>query len=164
MAENPTEPTVKKKTKGPSSNLNELRSIVNAKNLPEEDIFLKVASKLQLHEVKEVTSTIKRNTTILDVQKYDIIYTTIGVPHYAVVVEIDREFGTIWVISITSDCTMSLAIKIKESRLFASSYYVCYLAPIFNKNEIKYCGIADNKKEVDLIYKSIKNYYKQNFK
>ena len=118
---------------------NTLSSIINNSVIPDEDALEKVATK----------------------QKYDIVRTIIGpTVHYAIVVSIDIDFNTIWVIPITSDPTIGLTTRIKSSRLFLNSYYFCALYPIPFAGDIKYCGIIDNIVEFKEVLTAVKHYYK----
>lgn len=100
-----------------------LGSIINNNVISDEDALEKVVTKLQLTEYRKIIDIPANKLNATDVyttlQKYDIIRTTIGpVEHYAIVVSIDIVFNTIWVIPITSDPTIGLTTRIKNSRLF----------------------------------------------
>lgn len=95
----------------------------------------------------------------IPLQKYDVIKTVIAsMPHYAIVYTIDTEFNVAWVVPITSDITIDIAVPIKESRIF-KTFYVPYLCPVFlNKNQYKFITIFDSKKDFDNLVRAIKNY------
>lgn len=142
-----------------------LSSIINNSVISDEDALEKIATKLQLTEYRKVIDIPANKLNATDVyttlQKYDIIRTTIGpIEHYAVVVSIDIDFNTIWVIPITSDPTIGLTTRIKNSRLFLNSYYFCILHPIPFTGNIKYCGIIDNIAEFKEVLTAVKHYYK----
>lgn len=144
---------------------NTLSSIINNNAIPDEDALEKVVTKLQLTEYRKIIDIPTNKLNAIDVyttlQKYDIIRTTIGpVDHYAIVVSIDVDFNTIWVIPITSDPTIGLTTRIKNSRLFLNSYYFCILHPIPFTGNIKYCGIIDNIAEFKEVLTAVKHYYK----
>lgn len=81
-------------------------------------------------------------------------------PPLTTVVSIDIVFNTIWVIPITSDPTIGLTTRIKNSRLFLNSYYFCILYPIPFTGNIRYCGIIDNIAEFKEVLTAVKHYYK----
>lgn len=142
-----------------------LGSIINNNVISDEDALEKVATKLQLTEYRKIIDIPANKLNATDVyttlQKYDIIRTTIGpVEHYAIVVSIDIDFNIIWVIPITSDPTIGLTIRIKNSRLFLNSYYFCILHPIPFTGNIRYCGIIDNIAEFKEVLTAVKHYYK----
>lgn len=142
-----------------------LSSIINNNVISDEDALEKVVTKLQLTEYRKIIDIPANKLNATDVyttlQKYDIIRTTIGpVDHYAIVVSIDIDFNTIWVIPITSDPTIGLTTRIKNSRLFLDSYYFCILHPIPFTGNIKYCGIIDNIAEFKEVLTAVKHYYK----
>jgi hypothetical protein len=142
-----------------------LGSIINNNVISDEDALEKVVTKLQLTEYRKIIDIPANKLNATDVyttlQKYDIIRTTIGpVEHYAIVVSIDIVFNTIWVISITSDPTIGLTTRIKNSRLFLNSYYFCILYPIPFTGNIRYCGIIDNIAEFKEVLTAVKHYYK----
>lgn len=144
---------------------NALSSIINNSVISDEDALEKIATKLQLTEYRKVIDIPANKLNATDVyttlQKYDIIRTTIGpIEHYAIVVSIDIDFNTIWVIPITSDPTIGLTTRIKNSRLFLNSYYFCILHPIPFTGNIKYCGIIDNIAEFKEVLTAVKHYYK----
>lgn len=144
---------------------NTLSSIINNSVIPDEDALEKVATKLQLTEYRKIIDipATKLNATEVytTLQKYDIVCTIIGpTVHYAIVVSIDIDFNTIWVIPITSDPTIGLTTRIKSSRLFLNSYYFCALYPIPFAGDIKYCGIIDNIVEFKEVLTAVKHYYK----
>ncbi len=144
---------------------NILGSIINNNVISDEDALEKVVTKLQLTEYRKIIDIPANKLNATDVyttlQKYDIIRTTIGpVEHYAIVVSIDIVFNTIWVIPITSDPTIGLTTRIKNSRLFLNSYYFCALYPIPFAGNIKYCGIIDNIVEFKEVLTAVKRYYK----
>lgn len=144
---------------------NTLSSIINNSVIPDEDALEKVATKLQLTEYRKIIDVpaTKLNATEVytTLQKYDIVRTIIGpIVHYAIVVSIDIDFNTIWVIPITSDPTIGLTTRIKSSRLFLNSYYFCALYPIPFAGDIKYCGIIDNIVEFKEVLTAVKHYYK----
>lgn len=95
----------------------------------------------------------------IQLQKYDVIKTVIAaMPHYSIVQAIDKEFNIAWVVPITSDITIDIAVPIKESRIF-KTFYVPYLCPVFlNKNRYKFITIFDSKKDFDNLVRAIKNY------
>lgn len=95
----------------------------------------------------------------IPLQKYDVIKTVIAsMPHYAIVYTIDTEFNVAWVVPITSDITIDIAVSIKESRIF-KTFYIPYLCPVFlNKNHYKFITIFDSKKDFDNLIHAIKNY------
>lgn len=101
----------------------------------------------------------------IPLQKYDIIRAKIGPnAHYGVIYKIDTELNIAWVVSITSDITLDNLIPIKKSRLF-KTFFVAYFHPIFlNKNNYTFCNVFDNKEEFDETVRSIKKYYKTNFR
>ena len=144
---------------------NTLSSIINNSVIPDEDALEKVVTKLQLTEYRKITDIPANKLNATDVyttlQKYDIVRTTIGpTVHYAIVVSIDIDFNTIWVIPITSDPTIGLTTRIKNSRLFLNSYYFCILYPIPFTGNIRYCGIIDNIAEFKEVLTAVKHYYK----
>ena len=142
-----------------------LSSIINNNVISDEDALEKVVTKLQLTEYRKIIDIPANKLNATDIyttlQKYDIIRTTIGpTDHYAVVVSIDIDFNTIWAIPITSDPTIGLTTRIKNSRLFLNSYYFCVLHPIPFTGNIKYCGIIDNMAEFKEVLTAVKYYYK----
>jgi hypothetical protein len=142
-----------------------LGSIINNNVISDEDALEKVVTKLQLTEYRKIIDIPANKLNATDVyttlQKYDIIRTTIGpVEHYAIVVSIDIVFNTIWVIPITSDPTIGLTTRIKNSRLFLNSYYFCILYPIPFTGNIRYCEIIDNIAEFKEVLTAVKHYYK----
>lgn len=144
---------------------NALSSIINNSVISDEDALEKIATKLQLTEYRKVidipANKLKATEVYTTLQKYDIIRAVIGTTvHYAIVVSIDIDFNTIWVIPITSDPTIGLTTRIKDSRLFLNSYYFCALHPIPFTSDIKYCGIIDNIAEFKEVLTAVKYYYK----
>lgn len=144
---------------------NTLSSIINNSVIPDENALEKVATKLQLTEYRKIidipANKLNATEVYTTLQKYDIIRTIIGpTVHYAIVVSIDIDFNTIWVIPITSDPTIGLTTRIKNSRLFLNSYYFCILYPIPFTGNIRYCGIIDNIAEFKEVLTAVKHYYK----
>ena len=115
---------------------------------------LKVVSDLEPELLGQVSENIP-------LQKYDVIKTVIAsMPHYAIVYNIDTEFNIAWVVPLTSDVSIDIAVFIKGSRIF-KTFYIPYLCPVFlNKNHYKFITIFDSKKDFDNLIRAIKNYNK----
>lgn len=150
--------------------LGTLKSILNNEAIDDKDKALKCISKIKLHFGDNCPNNNFEDLQPTEIRKYDIIksdidHTKCGA-HYGVVCKVDEEFKIAWVIYITSDITMDNIIPIKESRLF-KTFFVAALYPIKLNTEgrtFSFCGIYDATKEFDSVYKTIKNYYKINFK
>lgn len=113
---------------------------------------LKVVPDLESELLGQVSENIP-------LQKYDVIKTIIAsTQHYAIVYNIDTEFNVAWVVPMTSDVNIDIAVSIKESRIF-KTFYIPYLCPVFlDKNNYKFITIFDSKKDFDNLVHAIKNY------
>lgn len=113
---------------------------------------LKVVPDLESELLGQVSENIP-------LQKYDVIKTVVAsMPHYAIVYNIDTEFNIAWVVPMTSDISIDIAVSIKGSRIF-KTFYIPYLCPVFlNKNHYKFITVFDSKKDFDNLVRAIKNY------
>ena len=116
-------------------------------------------SKPIFHIESEFIGQCPENITL---QKGDVIKTAIGPSqHYCIVVSIDTDFNVAWTIPLTTDTTIEISLPVNSSRIF-KNYWLPYLAPVFlSKNCYRFVTVFDNKKELDSMIKTIKNYYKK---
>lgn len=156
-------------TKEKQQLISDIGSVLGMNNLNKDDEYLRVLSKLNLHYHKEkvdldLDTEASKIFENIQLQKYDIVkYKDGRFSHYHVVVKIDYELNLAWTISITSDLLVPNIIPIKNSRLF-NTFFVSELNSFaLDKNLLKFCGIFDNKKEIDNALRIIKRYYKHNF-
>lgn len=177
---------LKEKTANEKQNfLNSIRIKVSAKLKNTDDnkildvisIVDTFSSSLSVTNLIEQSSCVPKQNIVLPteilgqgvdqipLQKYDIIRAKIGPStHYGVIYKIDTELNIAWTVSITSDITLDNLIPIKKSRLF-KTFFVAYFHPIFlNKNNYTFCNVFDNKEEFDEAVRTIKKYYKTNFR
>lgn len=141
-------------------------SIVDAFNSSlSTDSLVEQSSCVPKQNIVLPTEILGQSVDQIPLQKYDIIRAKIGMcEHYGVIYKIDTELNIAWVVSITSDITLDNLIPIKKSRLF-KTFFVAYFHPIFlNKNNYIFCNVFDNKEEFDEAVRTIKKYYKTNFR
>lgn len=99
-------------------------------------------------------------------QKYDIIkckFRCCDVHHYGVIINLDKELNTAWLLVITSDPNLPNIIPTR-SRMFPSSFFVAEFVGFYLLQDFKFCGTFEDKKTVDNAVRIVKNYYKTNFR
>lgn len=125
----------------------------------ELNITSKSVSAPIMHLESELIGQCPENISL---QKGDVIKTAIGPSqHYCIVISIDTDFNVAWAIPLTTDTTIEISLPVNSSRIFKNCW-LPYLVPVFlSKNCYRFITVFDNKKELDSMIKTIKNYYKK---
>jgi hypothetical protein len=140
---------------------NELQQKSCNKNEIEAKVFnLRDKLKLELQTNGRITNTvIQKKTEVAELKKYDVVYCdTFATSHYLVVYKVKD--NRVFCCPITSKEKHSIH-QIKNDRVFYNNYIskgtVEYDLEECRKNFVR---VYENKREMDLIFKKIKDYYK----
>jgi hypothetical protein len=117
---------------------------------------LKSEDKVIINEVPN------KKMTVSDIKKYDVIYAnTMGMPHYMLVHKV-KDGVVHGVIFSSKDKAFHNIHPVAKDRHFTGSYATnSYLAVLEEDAKDKFVRVYENRKEADLIFRLIKEYYKK---
>ncbi len=113
------------------------------------------------NEGKAVVVDSSKKTKVGMIKKYDILYLPlVGIPHYFLVHQVIE--NTVYGVIFSSKNKASHTIhEIQYDRFFIGSYATTsYLSCDLDESLDSFVRVYESKKEADLIFKKIKEYYK----
>ncbi len=139
----------------PTWSSKELVSILNP-------IKQSIIDQLKNEEKVIINEVPSKKMSVAEVKKYDVIYAnTMGIPHYMLVHRVKD--GIVYGIIFSSkDKAFHNIHHITKDRHFAGSYATnSYLAVPEEDAKEKFIRVYEDRKEADLIFRLIKEYYKK---